>query len=278
MKSGLFKKLFATVMISVMALSVVGCGAKDEAEKDMLTKIKEDGKFTVGMSVDYAPYEFFIMDGTNKKMVGMDLDLLSEVAKDMEVDFEIKEMDFSTICESVANGTINMGVSGLSPDEERLKLVDFSEIYFEADQGILINKKNVDTIKGIEDLKGKRVGAQLGSIQAKIAQEQIENVDLKQLTEVPTLIQDLKAGNLDAVIVEIPVADIQAMVNEELAVAENKIEDQSGGGSAIALPKNQKAFLEQVNKTIKRLKDEGKIDEFYKNGVKQSKFEVTGEE
>lgn len=274
MKKGLLKKMFAVTMVSVMALSVIGCGEKKE--EDMLAKIKADGKFTVGMSVDYAPYEFFVMKDGKKQMVGMDVDLLGEIAKDMGVKYEVKEMEFNAICESVANGMINMGVSGLSPDDERRKLVDFSDIYFEADQGILINKKDADKIKSIDDLKGMKVGAQLGSIQAKLAGG-IENVDLKQLSEVPTLIQDLKAGNLDAVIVEIPVADIQAMLDENLVVAENKIEDTSGGGSAVAIPKNQQTLVDQVNKTLKRLADEGKIDEFYKNGVELSKSEVTGE-
>lgn len=274
MKKGLLKKMFAVTMVSVMALSVIGCGEKKE--EDMLAKIKADGKFTVGMSVDYAPYEFFVMKDGKKQMVGMDVDLLGEIAKDMGVTYEVKEMEFGAICESVGNGMINMGVSGLSPDDERRKLVDFSDIYFEADQGILINKKDADKIKSIDDLKGMKVGAQLGSIQAKLAGD-IENVDLKQLAEVPTLIQDLKAGNLDAVIVEIPVADIQAMLDENLAVAEKQIDDNSGGGSAVAIPKNQQTLVDQVNKTLKRLADEGKIDEFYKNGVELSKSEVTGE-
>lgn len=276
MKKGFMKKIIATAIVGVMALSVIGCGSSEESDKDMLTQIKESGKLTVGMSVDYAPYEFFVMEDGQKKMVGMDIDLVSEIAKDMGVDYEIKEMEFGTICESVANGTINMGVSGMSPDEERKKIIDFSDIYFEADQGILIAKKDEATIKSIDDLKGKRVGAQTGSIQAKIA-EGIEGADLKLLADVPTLVQMLKGGNLDAVIVEIPVADIQAIVNSDLAVAENKVKDTSGSGSAVAIPKNQQTLVDQVNKTIKRLKEEGKIDEFYKNGVQLSKNEVVEE-
>lgn len=276
MKKGLIKKIFATALIGAISMSMVACGGKDDAEKDMLTEIKESGKFTVGISIDYAPYEFFVMENGEKKEVGMDIDLLNEIAKDMGVTYELKEMEFGTICESVANGTINMGVSGLSPDEERKKLVDFSDIYFEAEQGVLINKKDAETIKGLEDLKGKKIGAQGGSIQAKIAQG-VDGANVTLLTEVPTLVQSLKRGDLDAVIMELPVADIQAIVNEDLAVAEKKIEDASGGGASVAVPKNQQALVDQINKTIKRLKDEGKIDQFYKNGVQLSKNEVTGE-
>ena len=118
-----------------------------------------------------------------------------------------------------------------------------------------------------------KVGAQTGSIQASIANE-IEGAKVTLLKDVPTLVQTLKRGDLDALIVELPVADIQAIVNDDLAVAEEKIQDNSGGGSAVGLPKEQYALKEQINKTIKRLKDEGKIQEFYENGVKLSKNEV----
>ncbi len=272
MKKGILKKIFALAMVGTMSLSLMACGNKEEV--DLLSKIKKEGKLKVGMSVDYAPYEFFIMENGEKKTVGLDISLVSEIAKDLGVEYEIQEMEFSTICDATRNGIIDLGVSGLSVNEERKEVIDFSNIYFQAEQGILINKNNSETIKSIDDLKGKKIGAKNGSTKATLAQG-IENADVKLLAQVPTLIQDLIAGNLDAVIVELPVADIQAIVHEELAVAKEKINDTSGGGSAIALPKGQDALLEAVNKTLERLESEGKIQEFYKEAIKLSKDEVT---
>ena len=276
MKKGLLKKLFATTLVGAMAISMVACGGEDAGEKDALTKIKEKGELTVGMSVDYAPYEFFVMENGKKKMVGMDLEILKEVAKDIGVDFKVEEMEFKGICTAVNAGQVDIGLSGLSPDEKRKEIVDFSDIYFEAEQGILINKKDASKIKKLGDLKGLKVGAQLGSIQADIANT-IPDAKTKFLEEVPVLIQDLLAGNLDAVIVELPVADVQSVIHPELARAEEKVQDEAGGGSAIAVPKDQKALLDQINKTIKRLIDEEKIDSFYKDAVELSKSEVVGE-
>ncbi|MDU1075607.1 transporter substrate-binding domain-containing protein [Clostridium sp.] len=276
MKKGLLKKLFATILVGAMAISMVAYGGEDADQKDALTKIKEKGELTVGMSVDYAPYEFFVMENGKKKMVGMDLEILKEVAKDIGVDFKVEEMEFKGICTAVNAGQVDIGLSGLSPDEKRKEIVDFSDIYFEAEQGILINKKDASKIKKLGDLKGLKVGAQLGSIQADIANT-IPDAKTKFLEEVPVLIQDLLAGNLDAVIVELPVADVQSVIHPELARAEEKVQDEAGGGSAIAVPKDQKALLDEINKTIKRLIDEGKIDTFYKDAVKLSKSEVVGE-
>ena len=274
MKKGLLKKVFAVAMVGVMSLSLMACGSKEE--EDMLSKIKKDGKITVGMSIDYAPYEFYVMENGEKSMAGLDIEIIKEIAKDLGVDYEIEEMEFGAICESVKNGMINIGVSGLTPTDERKEIIDFSDSYLAAEQGIIINKKNAGKIKSLNDLKGLKVGAQNGSIQAEIARGIEGGADLKLLAEVPTLIQDLNAGNLDAVIVELPVADIQAVVNPDLLVVEEKVQYEEGG-NAIGLPKGQEALLKEINKTLKRLQEEGKIDQYYKDAVNKSKDEVTVE-
>ena len=157
--------------------------------------------------------------------------------------------------------------------EERKEAVDFSDIYYKAEQAFLINSKDKDKYKTLDDLKGKKIGAQLGSVQADIA-EDIEGADVKLLTEVSTLILEVKNGNLDAVIIEVPVANLAAQNNPELYVPENYIEDGEGG-SAIGMPKNSPKLVEAVNKTLKKLMDEGKIDEYVQKAVDQVKYQKT---
>lgn len=269
MKKNLFKKILSIAMIGGLTLSLAGCGANaTKGENDSngkVAKIKENGKLVVGLSADYAPYEFHIMKDGKNQIVGFDIDIAKEIAKDMDVDLEIKEMDFGAIVQSVKSGAIDLGISGITPDEKRKEAVDFSDIYYEADQGILINKNNKDSIKGIEDLKGKKVGAQIGSIQAEIANG-IEGADVKLLDNVNTLILELKTGKLDALIVELPVAKIATEVNEELATADNGIKN-SEGGSAIAIQKGNKDLVDQVNATIKKLKDDGNMDQFVNDAI-----------
>ena len=240
MKKNIFKKMLSVAMIGGLTLSLAGCGAKTAKENgsnDKVAKIKESGKLVVGLSADYAPYEFH----------------------------KIKEMEFGAIIQSVKNGMIDMGISGITPDEKRKEAVDFSDIYYEAEQGILINKDNKKSIKGIGDLKGKKVGAQMGSIQAEIAKG-IEGADVKLLDNVNTLILELKTGKLDVVITELPVAKIASEVNSELAVADEVIKN-SEGGSAIAIQKGNKDLVDEVNSTIKELKENGKIDQFTNDAI-----------
>lgn len=269
MKKILFKKILSMAVIGGLTLSLAGCGANAaKGENDSngkITKIKENGKLVVGLSADYAPYEFHIMKDGKDQIVGFDIGIAKEIANDMGVDLEIKEMDFGAIVQSVKSGAIDLGISGLTPDEKRKEAVDFSDIYYEAEQGILINKNNKDSIKSVEDLKGKKVGAQIGSIQAEIANG-IEGADVKLLDNVNTLILELKTGKLDALIVELPVSKIATEVNEELAVADNVIKD-SEGGSAIAIQKGNKDLVDQVNATIKKLKDDGKMDQLVNDAI-----------
>lgn len=269
MKKNLFKKILSMAVIGGLTLSLAGCGAnaaKGESDSNgKITEIKENGKLVVGLSADYAPYEFHIMKDGKDQIVGFDIDIAKEIANDMGVDLEIKEMDFGAIVQSVKSGAIDLGISGLTPDEKRKEAVDFSDIYYEAEQGILINKNNKDSIKSIEDLKGKKVGAQIGSIQAEIANG-IEGADVKLLDNVNTLILELKTGKLDALIVELPVSKIATEVNEELAIADNVIKD-SEGGSAIAIQKGNKDLVDQVNATIKKLKDDGKMDQLVNDAI-----------
>lgn len=275
MKKGLLKKICAAVLVGAFSIMAVGCGngsSSNEEKTDKLTEIKNNGKLVVGMSADYAPYEYHALIDGKDTIVGFDVDIAQAVADDMGVELELKEMSFEALCESVQQGLIDMTISGMTPKPDRLKAVDFSDIYYKAEQGFLVKAENKDTYKTLADLEGKKVGAQMGSIQADIA-EGIKDVNLKLLTDVNTLILELKNGNIDALIVELPVAKLAADTNKELVVGEEVIEDGEGG-SAIGMPKDSPELVAQVNSTLKKLMDEGKIDEFVKKAVEQVKNQV----
>lgn len=268
MKSGIIKKLVAVAMMGIMSVGLAGCGKKSDA----FDNIQKNGKVVVGLSADYAPYEYHALVDGKDQIVGFDIDIANSIAKDLGVELEIKEMEFASLIEAVQQGKIDMVISGMTPKEERKQAVDFSDIYYSAEQAFLIKEENKDTYKTLDDLKGKKVGAQLGTIQADIANG-IEGAEVKLLTDVSTLVLEVQNGNLDALIVEAPVANLAAQNNPELVVAEERIKDEEGG-SAIALPKNSPKLLEAVNASLKKLIDEGKIDEFVQKAVEQVQYQV----
>lgn len=266
MKKGLLKKVFASCLALAMTFSIVACGNKEDKgtsseSKTAITEIKDKGELVVGLSADYAPYEFYTMVDGKKTIVGFDVELAKEIAKDLGVKLTLKEMKFDALLGALPANQIDMIISGMNPDEERAKVVDFSDIYYTAQHGVLVNKKDLDKYKAVEDLKSARVGAQMGSTQADIVKEKIKAENPTLLANVNNLILELKSGKIDALVTEKPVAEMAIKNNGELALSKLEFKDETGG-NAVAVKKGEKELVEQVNKTIKRLKDSGDLDKF----------------
>ena len=270
MKKGLIKKVVATALLGIMTIAFVGCGASDNTSaagdkketKDLLETIQEKGKVVVGMSADYAPYEFHYIDENGKDVIGgFDVDIANEIADSLGVKLVIQEMDFDALVAALPAGKIDLVISGMNPTEERAKVVDFSEIYYNSKHGILVRSEDVDKYKTFSDLEGVKVGAQLGSTQEQIARAEIPNADLQLLNNVNNLILELKAGKVDAVIMEKPVAEMATKSNPELAVGNPVYEDKTGG-NAVGMAKNNPELLAKINEVIKELNESGKMDEY----------------
>lgn len=267
MKKGLIKKVVASALLGIMTIGFVGCGASDKTSangesKDLLEKIQEKGEVVVGMSADYAPYEFHYIDENGEDVIGgFDVDIANEIADSLGVELVIQEMDFDALVAALPAGKIDLVISGMNPTEERAKVVDFSEIYYNSKHGILVRSEDVDKYKTFSDLEGVKVGAQLGSTQEQIARAEIPNADLQLLNNVNNLILELKAGKVDAVIMEKPVAEMATKSNPELAVGNPVYEDKTGG-NAVGMAKNNPELLAKINEVIKELNESGKMDEY----------------
>ena len=270
MKKGLIKKVVACALLGIMTMGFVGCGVADNKTtdgnkgegKDLLNTIQEKGKVVVGMSADYAPYEFHYIDENGKDVIGgFDVDIANEIADALGVDLVIQEMDFDALVAALPAGKVDLVISGMNPTEERAKVVDFSEIYYNSKHGILVRSEDADKFKTFKDLEGVKVGVQLGSTQEQIAKAEIPNADLQLLANVNNLILELKAGKVDAIVMEKPVAEMAVKSNPELAVGEPTYEEKTGG-NAVGVAKNNEQLLAKVNEVIKELNETGKMDEY----------------
>ena len=270
MMSGVMKKILAVSVLVGMTVALVSCGGAEKSEKagaaaeNRLDKIKESGKIVLGTSADYPPYEFHATIDGKDTIVGFDIEIGKEIAKDLGVELEIKDMKFDGLTAALQAGTIDMAISGMNPTPERQKAVDFSEIYYKAEHGIVIKEENKDKFKTKDDFSGKKVGVQKGSIQEELALTQMKGAEVKGLGKVPDLVMELVSGNADAVVMEIPVAKANAKANKGLYVIENpNFElDESEKGSAVAMPKDSKELVGAINKTIDRLVKENKIEKY----------------
>lgn len=266
MKKGLMKKIIATAVLGILTMGLAGCASsndKNSASKtDLLEKIQKNGKLVVGMSADYAPYEFHYIDENGKDVIGgFDVDIANEIANKIGVNLVIQEMDFDALVSALPAGKVDLVISGMNPTEERAKVVDFSEVYYNSKHGILVRAEDADKYQTFADLEGAKVGVQLGSTQEKIAKTEIPNVNLQQLSNINNLILELKAGKVDAIVMEKPVAEMAVKSNPELAVGKPIYEEQTGG-NAVGIAKNNPQLLAKVNEVITELNESGKMDEY----------------
>ena len=162
------KKLLGLTLAAMMTMSLVGCSSSgDNGESgeaaDKLQQIKDSGVLKVGTSAEYSPYEFHkVVDGEDK-IVGFDDFIVQEIAKDMGVKVEYTDMDFDGLLGALQADKVDIVLAGMTPNEERKKSVDFSEIYYTNSNVCIVAKGKEDSIKSSDDLKKLKVGVQKGT-------------------------------------------------------------------------------------------------------------------
>jgi peptide/nickel transport system substrate-binding protein len=159
-------------------------------------------KFVIASDASFPPMES--VDTTTKKIVGFDPDLIAAIAKDQNFAIEIKNTAWDGIFAGLESGQYDAILSSVTMTPERAQKYDFSDPYFDANQGIVVRPDTTD-IKTGDDLKGKTVGAQIGTTGA-IAVGKIAGAKLKEYDTPDLAMQDLANKNLDAVVVDYPVA------------------------------------------------------------------------
>ncbi|MGL4982824.1 MAG: transporter substrate-binding domain-containing protein [Treponemataceae bacterium] len=266
----MIKKINTLVVSALLITSILmGC-AKEEGSK--LEQIKKKGKIVLGTSADYPPFEFHLLIDGKDEIVGFDVEIAKEIANDLGVELEVRDMGFDGLLAALVSNNVDMVISGMTPTEERKQNVAFSDIYYTATHGAIIRRADEDMYAYNSDsLADAPVGAQKGSIQVEIAKEQIKGVtgdalqnnhpQVKELGTMPDLILDLQGEKIDAVIAEIPVAQPYVQKHQDLMIAGYRF-DVAEDGSAIAIKKGNQDFVDAVNETLQRLVSEGKINQF----------------
>lgn len=260
------KKFFGMLTV-LFALATLGaCGSSNTTaqgqEKDRLAAIKKSGVLKVATSADYAPFEFHTMVDGKDKIVGSDIDLAKAIAKELGVKAEVSDMNFNTVLASLKEGKADLAISAISATDERKQQFDFTDNYYNPPQVVIINKKNKEIYRNANDLKDKNVGAQKGSIQEELVKTQLKGAKLVTIDKVPNMIVEVNQGSLAATVVEKTIAESYIAQNPDLMIADISLEPAPDEAFAIALPKESSQLQKELNQIIKKLNDEGKIEEF----------------
>ncbi|HDG9328265.1 TPA: ABC transporter permease subunit [Staphylococcus aureus] len=256
---------FILVLGLLISSAMVYINPTAHAEQDQTwEKIKERGELRVGLSADYAPMEFEHTVNGKTEYAGVDIDLAKKIAKDNNLKLKIVNMSFDSLLGALKTGKIDIIISGMTSTPERKKQVDFSDSYMMTKNIMLVKKDKVNEYKDIKDFNNKKVGAQKGTEQEKIAQTEIENASITSLSRLPDVILALKSGKVEGAVVEKPVAEAYLKQNPKLGISNVKFNEEEKD-TVIAVPKDSPKLLSQINKTIKEVKDKGLIDKYMTN-------------
>jgi len=198
-------------------------------------------------------------------IVGFDMDLARDIAKDMGVQLELKELAFDALLTTLQSGQIDVIISGMSATAERRKSVDFSEVYYRGEQVLLTTKDNVGKFNSFSDLKNYKIGLQLSSLQDKLITSLIPDGKFTKIESMNTLFLSLKSKQIDGIVTTKVVCQMAMAANPEFVIAEKvKIDDSSlnSPGVAVAMRKNSAALKAQMDSTIKRLNTSGQMQKY----------------
>lgn len=285
MKKNLIRTLALALCLSLPFCSCGGAGASSQAAsptsgsapetpppdgETSLKDIQDKGVLVVGMNASFAPCEFHMMIDGVDTIVGFDMDLAREVAKDMGVELQIQEMEFAALISSLVSGQVDVVISGLAETEERRQNIDFSIPYYRDENVPIIRAEDVGRYTSLESLRDKRIGIEMNTVEQPIAEDQLPDAEHVIMESWSALQLALKAGQIDALLSSGLTAQIAVARNPDLAIAvtpqgEYLILDDTVinyKGSGIGVRKGCDSLVEQLNKTITRLQSSGELDAY----------------
>jgi polar amino acid transport system substrate-binding protein len=233
--------LLALTFIIAISLLLAACGGGGE-------------KIQVATDATWPPFE--MLDENTKELVGFDIDLMKAIAEKAGLDIEFVNVSWDPLLSGMATCQYDASISAMTITEERMKEFSFTEPYFAAGQIVTVRIDNTD-ITGKDSLPGRKVGAQLGTtgdIQGKDL-----GADMKSYDDIGLAFQDLMNGQIDAVIADNPLALGYIAKNaDKLKTAGDVFTDENYG---IAVCKDKPELVEQLNKGLKTVQEEGLIEE-----------------
>ena len=254
--------LFAVFLVAIAALVVAGCGSSDSSSSSGGGETNAGGEeasgepLTVGSDVPYPPFEDFGKSKT--EFVGFDVELMEAVAESIGRKAEFEDTSFDTIFTFLAQGRFDAVASAATITEEREETVDFTNPYYLSEQAILVEEGG--EIDSVEGLKGATVGVQKGTTGEEFVEEKGEAGELRSYSTGPDAVNALKAGTVDAVVIDIPVAEnaVEASEGIELSAA---IPTEEEYGFAVA--QGDTELLEGLNEGLKEVEEDGTYAKIY---------------
>lgn len=216
-------------------------------------------KIYVGTNAEFPPFEYL----EKGKITGFDIELIEEMGKILDADIKIVDMSFDGLLPALQMKKVDAVIAGMTATEERMKTVAFTQPYYTASQVIIVKKDN-NSIKSFNDLRGKKVGVMLG-FTGDVVVSEIAGVKVERFNAAYAGILALNSNKIEAVVLDSEPAKNYVLQNKNIKIVEG---DTAQENYAIALRKNDKKLLEKLEKALKETKNNGTYDKLLKKYFK----------
>ena len=263
------KKIISILLVLIMALGLLaGCSS-------------EEGKLVMATNAAFPPYEY--KDGD--KFVGIDVEIAEAIAKKLDLELVIEDVEFGAVLTGVSEGKYDMGMAGITVTEDRKKTMDFSDTYATGIQVIIVNDGS--SIASLDDLfvfddngdptalknPDIKVGVQENTTGDIYSSSSVAGWGFNDLNDDESIKTDrvvrfktgaeavsaLKSGKVDCVIIDNEPAKSFVAANDGIHILEGDneyaIEDY-----AICVDKGNSDLLQKINTALAELKADGTVD------------------
>jgi polar amino acid transport system substrate-binding protein len=238
--------MLAAIAVFALALLAAGCGGSSDNGGG--GGGGEGETLTVGSDIPYPPFE----EGKPGDYTGFEVELMEAVAENIGRTAEFQDTSFDTIFRDLAQGKFEAVASATTITDEREESVDFTNPYYESEQAILVKKGgSIDSVGG---LKGATVGVQQGTTGEEFTDEKADAGEVRTYPGGPDAVNALATGVVDAVVIDIPVAENAAEGNGAVEVSAAIPTEEEYG---FVVKQGETELLEELNEGLKEVEEDG---------------------
>ena len=233
------KYIVTTLVILCITFFTSGCG-KNENELVLVTE------------AGFAPYEYY----ENGKIVGVDIDIANEIAKELGKKLVVKDVSFDFVINEVKSGKADFAAVGISITEERQKEVDFTVEYATSNQVVVVKKGS--NIKTFDDIKNKKIVVQLGTVADLYAEKNYKDAKIIAHKKYLSAVEDVKTGKADCIIMDELPAKAIISENDTLMLLDGILFQDKYG---MIVKKGNDELKNDINRVLERMMKDGTIED-----------------
>ncbi|OUN06832.1 ABC transporter substrate-binding protein [Flavonifractor sp. An92] len=271
-----WNKILALSMAAALSLGLLaGCGGgtasqpstqpseaqesttPDDSNTEATLTTVEEGKLIMSTNAQFPPYEMVADDGSFE---GIDVEVAQAIADKLGLELEIDDMDFDAALLAAQNGKSDMVMAGVTVNEERLQVMDFSDSYANGVQVVIVTEDS--DIATVDDLaNADKIGTQRGTTGYIYCSDTPENGGYGEdhvtaYDDGATAVQALLNGQVDAVVIDNAPAQEYVKANPGLKILDTEFANEE---YAIGVAKGNESLLNAINGALAELEADGTL-------------------